>query len=320
MNRRKLLQAGLLAVAASSALAGPWPDRPIKIIVPGGPASPSDVAVRSIQDQLAQRLGQAIVIENRAGGQGTVGTDALVKSAPDGYTLGVVNLQTAASPALRTKSPFDPVRDLQPVGQLTVESPIIIVRESLGVASLKELIERAKQQPGKLNFGSAGSGSPSHLGMELLSRQAGVRLTHVPYKTAVAAVADVEGGQIDVALIGSAAAQQAMVSGRVRALAVSAPQRVPTLPSVPTMAEAGYGQVRLQGWTGLVAPVGTDPAIVERLNQALASVLSMPVVIGRLAAAGSVPRSSSVVEFKQLIAVEVKRWGQVIAEAKINAE
>lgn len=317
MFRRQFLVVPALAMSGR-AFASDWPNRPIKIIVPAGPGSPSDVAVRSLQDVLSRRLGQALVIENRAGGLGGIGVDALAKAVPDGYTLGVINLQVAASPALRNKSTFDLLRDLQMIGQMTVESPVMIVRSDLPVRSLKELVTAAKKAPGKLTFGTPGPGSPSHLGMELLSRAAGMRLTHVPYKTAMAAVSDVAGGQIDVALVGSAAAQQGLNGGRVRALAISASARHPSFAVVPTLAEEGFTGIDLQGWTALAAPAGVNAAIVSRIASELSSALADPLVVGRLDAAGAKAQSSTPAGMGQFLTAEIARWSRVIASAEIT--
>lgn len=319
MRRRHLLCSSL-AVLPWPLLASSWPERPIRVIVPGSPGAPSDVAMRALQDALSRRLGQPIVIENKAGGQGLIGVDAVAKSAPDGYTLGIINLQTSAAPAMRTNSPFDLLRDLTPIAQLTTETPLLLVRTSLGIASVKELVARAGATPGTLTYGSAGAGSPSHLGMELLQRDARIRLLHIPYRSIAQVVTDLGGGQVDFALAGSAAASQGLAGGKVRALAISSPRRHPAFPEVPTLAEAGFAGIDLRGWTGVVAPAGTPAPVVARLNRDITAALAEPAVQKRLETAGAQPAAGTREAFATFVRSEVARWKSVVVDARITAD
>lgn len=321
MQRRHFIAASALGLASiPSAWASEWPSRPVRVIVPGGPGSPADVAIRALQDVLARQLGQAIVVDNRPGGQGIIGVEALAKAAPDGYTVGLINLQSAVTPALRAKTPFDLQRDFVAVAQLTTESPILLARQGLGVKTLAELVALARRQPGRLTLGSAGAGTPSHLGMALLQRAAGIELRHVPYRTIAAAVTDLTAGTVDVVLSGSAAAQQGLNAGRVVALAIAAPQRKKAFPGLPTLAEAGYPGIDLRGWTGVAAPAGTPAPIVARLERALVAALADPNVVSRIETSGAEPGGVEGAAFGAFVASESQRWRKVVADEKITQD
>ncbi|WP_070400880.1 tripartite tricarboxylate transporter substrate binding protein [Hydrogenophaga sp. PML113] len=321
MQRRHFIAASALGLARiPSAWASDWPSRPVRVIVPGGPGSPADVAIRALQDVLARQLGQAIVVDNRPGGQGIIGVEALAKAAPDGYTVGLINLQSAVTPALRAKTPFDLQRDFVAVTQLTTESPVLLARQGLGVKTLAELVALARRQPGQLTLGSAGAGTPSHLGMALLQRAAGIELRHVPYRTIAAAVTDLTGGTVDVVLSGSAAAQQGLNAGRVVALAIAAPQRKKAFPGLPTLAEEGYPGIDLRGWTGVAAPAGTPAPIVARLERALVAALADPNVASRIETSGAEPGGAGGAAFGAFVASESKRWRQVVVDEKITQD
>ena len=321
MQRRHFIAASALGLASiPSAWASEWPSRPVRVIVPGGPGSPADVAIRALQDVLARQLGQAIVVDNRPGGQGIIGVEALAKAAPDGYTVGLIHLQSAVTPALRAKTPFDLQRDFVAVAQLTTESPILLARQGLGVKTLAELVALARRQPGRLTLGSAGAGTPSHLGMALLQRAAGIELRHVPYRTIAAAVTDLTGGTVDVVLSGSAAAQQGLNAGRVVALAIAAPQRKKAFPGLPTLAEAGYPGIDLRGWTGVAAPAGTPAPIVARLERALVAALADPNVVSRIETSGAEPGGAEGAAFGAFVASESQRWRKVVVDEKITQD
>ncbi len=321
LHRRDFMLASAAAALSGHASANAWPSKPLRIIAPAGPGSPADTAIRAFQDLLPARLGQPMVIENRPGAQGVIGLDAVAKSPVDNHTFGMMHLQLAAAPAMRNgKMPFDLEKDIEPVVQLSTESPVLLVNTNLPANTLKEFIELAKSKPQMLVYGSAGSGSPAHLGMELLQRAAGMSLVHVPYKTIASAVTDLAGKQIDVALAGSNAALQGLNSGRVRALAVSAPQRLPAFPNVPTLAEAGFPGIDLRGWVGLVARSGTDAAAITRLNAEVNELLKQPKIRERFAATGSEPAGGSPALFKSHIQRETARWQKLVVEAKISAD
>jgi tripartite-type tricarboxylate transporter receptor subunit TctC len=244
----------------------------------------------------------------------------VAKSPADGYTLGLINLQTAVAPALRAKTPFDLQRDLVPVVQLTSESPVLLAREGLGARTLAELVALAKKQPGQLTFGSAGAGTPSHLGMALLQRAAGIEMRHVPYRTVASAVTDLAGGTVDVVLAGSAAAQQGLNGGRMVPLALSAPQRKASFPSVPTLAEAGFPGIDLRGWTGIVVPTGVPAAVTAKLAKAFAAALTQPAVIARIETSGAEVSGVAGAAFQAFVQSEAQRWRKVVVDAKITAD
>lgn len=324
-TKRKAVKAWLAAVSLLACTsyvqaADNWPSRAIRVIVPGGPSAPSDVAARIVTDGIGDRLGEALVVENKPGAQGAIGMGEVARADPDGYTLGIINLQIALAPSLKTNLPFDVIKSFAPVIQLTSESPILAVRADLPVQTLKELIDYAKAHPGELRYGSGGSGAPAHLGMEFLKSRAGVDIEHTPYKSVGFALTDLMGGHIDVVLGGSAAVQTAVASGKVRPLAVSSPERMAALPDVPTLAEAGFPDIDLRGWVGVVAPAGTDQAIIDTLNKQFNTALAEPAVSKRLTEGGAVIVGGTSQDFGQYIASEVQRWGDVVKAAGISPE
>jgi tripartite-type tricarboxylate transporter receptor subunit TctC len=324
MHRRHFLRAGLplatlptLSILPRQAWAA-WPERPVRIVVPTQPGSPGDVAARAISDVVGARLGQPLVIENRGGAMGVIGMSAVAKAAPDGYTFGITNLQLAAVPALQKNMPFDMDKDLQSVVQLTVEGPVLVVRADLPVQNMAQLVDHLRKQGDNLTYASSGGATPAHLGMELLLRQIGARARHVPYQGAAPAVTGLAAGQVDMALLGSAAVLPMVNGGRVRAIAVSAAQRNAGLPQVPTFEESGFGAIDVQGWVGLVAPAGTPAAMVQRMNEIVNEALKAPAVQQRFASTGALPQGGSVAEFTAFIRRESTRWQQVIREAGIQ--
>jgi tripartite-type tricarboxylate transporter receptor subunit TctC len=317
LDRRQLLA---LAAAGLSpwARAAAWPEKPVRLVVPSGPTTPGDSVARALVDLLHVRLGQPIVIDNRSGAQGFIGLEAVVKAPPDGYTFGLLNIQQAIIPAMRAKMPFKVTTALQPVVQLTTEATVLVVASSLPPTTASALVDYAQAQKGKLSYGSSGNGSPSHVGMELFRRKAGFEAMHVPYRTPSAVITDIAGGLIHLALLNSAAVIQALPTGRIRPLAVSSDRRLGRLPDVPTFQDAGYGGVDLRGWVGVVAPAGTEPAIVDRMNAELNKVLEQTEAIERLRSNGSEPAGGTVKQFAGHVAKETERWSQVVTAAGIR--
>lgn len=313
----------IATLAASSApvvRADTWPDRPIRIIVPTNPGSPADVAVRSMSDVLMAALRQPIVIENKGGAQGVIGAEYIAKAAPDGYTFGAIDLQTATVPALRAHTPYNLEKSFTPVSRLTLQSPVLLVLQQLPVNSFKSLVKYMLANPGKLTFSSSGSGSPSHLGMELLASSVGASILHVPYNGSAQAATALASGQVDMTLVSSSVALPLINTGRVKALAASGEKRLRALPSVPTFAEEGFGKMDLDGWVGIVAPARTAPDIVARMNRELNLALKMPVVQQRLQVVGSSPAGDSTAAFASFLVSESVRWQQVIRQAGIRFE
>ena len=316
-----LARRSLLAIAAALPLlvhAQAWPSRPVRIIVPSSPASPPDAVIRAMEDVLAKQLGQPLVVENKAGAQGAIGLEQLARSEPDGYTFGLINTQSVSATALRKDMPYKLETSFAPVAQLTFEAPVLIVSTKLQVGNLQDLVRLLRAKGDRMTYASSGSGTPSHLGMELFKREIGSQVLHIPYRGAAAASVDVAGGQADLTLVGSNVASQLIKGGRVKALAVSSDRRLPALPQVPTFAEAGWRNIDLRGWVGLVAPAGTSAAIMERMQQAVQATLSTPAVRQRFAMLGSTPTASNPGEFAAFIAQEDMRWKKVVKDANIQ--
>ena len=313
-----------LALASTAASAQPaadtYPNKPIRFILPFPPGGGTDILGRVIAERLSASLGQPVVIENRGGAGGNVGAEAAAKSPPDGYTIVLVAPSLAISPSLYTKLNYDPVKDLAPVSLVGTVPNVLVVNPSVPAQNLAEFIALAKATPGGMNFGSGGNGTSNHLAGELFNIQAGVKLVHVPYKGVNLAMNDVLAGQIQMVVIGIPAALPFIRAGRLRALAVIAPQRVATLPEVPTVAEAGLANYEVTTWYGVLAPAGTPRPIIARLNVELARAMHAPELKERLAATGTEPRTSTPEEFGDYIRQEMAKWGKVVRDAGLKAE
>jgi len=315
----------LLAVLLSLALplgAGAqetYPSKPVRFILPFPPGGPTDILGRLIAERLGAQLGQPVVTENRGGAGGNVGAEAAAKSAPDGYTIVLVAPSLAISPTLYAKLNYDPVKDLTPIS-LVATVPNVILTQLKHPATLREFIAEAKAKPGTLNFGSGGSGTSNHLAGELFNLMTGAKLTHVPYKGVNLAMQDVMAGRIDFVVIGVPAAAPHIRAGKLRPLAVIAKQRLPALPEVPTVAEAGLPGFEVTTWYGILAPAGTPRPIVARLNGELAKVMRSPEMRERLAGIGTDPVTSTPEEFAAYIQSEIGKWGDVIRKANLRAD
>jgi tripartite-type tricarboxylate transporter receptor subunit TctC len=314
----------LLATAAF-ALAGPafaqdYPNKPIRFVVPYPPGGGTDVVARIVNEPLATELGQAIVIDNRGGAAGNVGTDIVAKSPADGYTILFTLSSHTINPRLYEKLPFDVEHDFVPVSLVALIPQILVVNPSVPIASVKELIAYAKANPGKLNYASVGTGSPGHIAGELFKLKTGVDIVHIPYKGGGPAVTDTIGGQVQLLFVSMPAAWQHVKSGRLRALAVTSAKRSVTAPDVPTIAESGVPDYVVDSWYGALAPAKTAPAVIAKLNAAFAKVLDNPQVKERLLAQGAEAAPSSSAEFDRRIREELAKWEQVIKSANIKPE
>jgi tripartite-type tricarboxylate transporter receptor subunit TctC len=312
MNRSLvLLRAALLTlgVAAAGAAQAAYPDKPIKLVVgfPAGQAT--DMVARVFAKKLQDTLGQPVVVDNKAGAAGIIGSEIVAKAPADGYTLLVGSSGTMAiNPSLYSKLPYHPLKDFQPVSILAVVPLFLAVNPGFPAQNAGELVKLAKATPGKINYGSAGSGVTSHLTMELFKQAQGIDLIHVPYKGSPAAVTDLIGGQVNVMFDTGPALLPHMRSGKVRVLAVASKQRNAAAPNVPTMAEAGLGNFEAPAWVGLAAPRGTPKEVVEALHKALASWRDAPEVREQLTAVGAEPATMSAVEFARYIQAEMDKW------------
>lgn len=321
--------AGLFLVVAASIVFGaawpahaqPYPNRPIKLVVPFGPGGPTDVAARLAARIIQDGLGQPVVIENRPGAGGATGTRSVAQAEPDGYTLLLGTVATlAAVPAVQKNAGFDPVKSFAAVSQLTDSATLMIVPPSLPVSSVGEFIAHAKANPGKLNFASAGVGNQTHLNGEVFKTKTGLDLVHVPYKSGAEMLSAVLTEQVHLTFSDISVALALVESKKLKALAVTTPQRWPALPDLPTMIESGVPDFISIFWTGVLAPAGTPRDVVDRLSSAIHEGLRSQASLSALARIGSVPRPSSPQEFSEYIASEAARWSAVVKLAGIKPE
>jgi tripartite-type tricarboxylate transporter receptor subunit TctC len=318
------IAAGALAALALSAPAlaqDAYPAKPIKLIVPFPPAGGTDVLSRALAQAIATNTKWIIVIDNRPGAGGNIGLDAAAKSPPDGYTIAMgQTANLAVNPALYATMPFDPLKDFEPIALVSSQPLILVVANNSPYKSLKELVAAARAKPGQLNMGSPGSGTIGHVGGELFQRRAGVKFAHIPYKGAGPAVADLMGGSVDLYFGNSQAVDALVKGGRLRALAVTSPKRLKTMPDVPTIAESGYPGFEASTWSGLVAPKATPRPIVDRLNAEVAKALKSPEMLAKLESDGSEPLGGSPQRFADFMKAEHAKWGAVIKEAGIKLD
>ncbi|WP_064736077.1 tripartite tricarboxylate transporter substrate binding protein [Azohydromonas australica] len=297
-----------------------WPERPIKLIVPYAPGGGTDLIARTIANKLSSRLGQPIIIDNRGGAGGALGIEAGIKAAPDGYTLLFTTSAYATIVATGKKLPYDPVRDIAPIGSIGTTPLLVAVPNSLPVKTLGELIDLARTKPNGLTYGSGGVGAMSHLGMEMLAAEAKVQFTHIPYKGMAPAFNDLMAGHLQAGLTTFATANTLVESGKVRGLAVTSARRSPFAPQIPTTAEAGFPGFQIDFWWGLVAPARVPSQIVKRLNGELNEILAQPEMRDLLAREGGVPAPSSTAEFGKLIAGDIARWTRLVKDRNIKTE
>jgi len=317
---RVLLLAALVFGAGASAQQSSWPNKPIRLLVGAPPGGGNDIMARLIAQKLSEGLGQQVVVENRPGAGATLATDLVAKSAPDGYTLFMTPSAHAISPSIYRKLPFDPVKDFVAIGQMATVPLVVIVNASFPAASLRELIALARARPGSINFGSGGSGSSQHLATEFLKSLAGIDMVHVPYKGSGQAIPDLIGGQIQLMIEPLPSALPHIRGGKVRALALTARQRVASLPDVPTAEEAGLPGFEVTAWYGLLAPVGTPAEVVAKLNAEMNKALAQPAMRDSLAAQGAIPVSGPPQQFMDLIVAEIAKWRPIIQKAGIRAD
>ena len=307
------LGAASAAETQSTGATPAFPARPIRFIVPNAAGGSTDLVARTVAHKAGEGLGQQVVIDNRPGSGGIIGTELVAKAQADGHTLlmGTIG-NLAISPHLYRKLAYDPIKDFAPVTQLASAAYMLVIHPSVPAKSVKELVALARSRPSQLNYASAGSGTGSHLSAELFRSVAGIALVHVPYKGGTPAITDVIAGQVQIMLNGIPSSMPHLKSGRIRALAVTTARRSPAAPELPTMAEAGYPGAESTSWTGVLAPAGTPASVIARLNTDFVRALRTPEVSARLSADGAVPVGSSAAEFAAYLRSELVKWRKVV--------
>lgn len=317
--KRIAVVAVLLLLAVGQSLAQPsYPNKPIRFLLPYPSGGSTDTFSRIITQKLSESLGQPVVVDNRPGGNTIIGTDALAKAAPDGYTIGLVASTYAVNPSL-FKLPYDPVKDLIPIIQAGFSSLVLVVHPSMPVKTLKEFLAYAKANPGKLNYGTVGSGSITHLASELFEDVAGIDTVSVPYKGTALLVTDLIGGQLHYALDTPVTSIPHLKSGKLRGIAVASAKRSSAMPDVPTMVEAGL-PFEISAWLGILAPAGTPKEIVSKLNAEINKILQMPDVRERLAASALEPGGGDSEQFAAIIKADLARWPAIVKKANVKVE
>ena len=315
----KLCVAILGLVVSVGAVAQDYPSKPLRLIVPFPPGGVTDIVARVVAAKLAIELGQSVVVENRAGASGVIGAEAGARSPADGYTLVMGNISTLAiNPVTFAKLPYDPIASFDPISMVAIQPLIVAVHPSLPVKSLIELVQYAKSQPGKLNYGTAGSSI--HLAVEFFSTAAGIKMNHIPYKGSAPALTDLIGGQVQVLFDPFSSIYPFVASGKVRALAVTTDKRSATAPTLPTVAESGYANFDVSSWQGIVVPAGTPKAVIQRLNRDLVKVLSTPEMKERFGQYSAVTAASTPEQFSSYIKEEITRWQKVAIDAGVKPE
>jgi tripartite-type tricarboxylate transporter receptor subunit TctC len=310
----------MLALAALACFAQPYPNRPVRIIVPFAPGGGGDITPRLLGPRMSEMLGQPVVFENRVGAQGTIGLTQVVKSPPDGYTLGVAVTSSVAIFVHLAPVSFDPLKDLTPVGRIAALPHLVVVNASVPVQSVAELVSYVKARPGQVNWASTGQVSLARLSGELFNRAANLNAVHIPYQGGPPAALAIAAGDVAYSVIDPVSVVPHMQSGRVRALAITSLERSPRMPTMPTVAESGYPGFSAVAWVGVFAPAATPPEIVNRLNAAMTYALKDPEVRDRYFKAAADPAPSSPQELGQMLREDWEKWGRLIKEAGIKSE
>lgn len=311
----------LLLSAPALAAGQAYPERPIRIVVPFSAGGSADVFARALGNKLSEAWGQQVVIDNRAGSGGVIGTEIAAAAPRDGYTLMMGNTANLAiNPALYRKLPFDVVRDFAPITLVAAAPYVMVVPTSLGVSNTREFLALAKAKPGQMNYASLGSGSASHLTGELLQSMAGIKLTHVPYKTLGTVLTDLISGQVQLFFLGMVSAQSQIKGGRMRAIGVTGPKRSPAVPDLPTVAESGVPGYDVVAWYGLLAPAGTPRPIVLKINAEVKRIVELPDLRDRLSAEGAEVMASTPEQFAAYLKTEMVKWAKVVQASGARTE
>ena len=323
MNRRTLLRTAALAPFAATWPAfgeAEWPNRVVRIVVPFVPGSFTDVSARLVAQELSDQLGQPFIVDNRGGAGGTIGTEEVVRSAPDGYTLLLSDTSLAIAPGLYPKLPYDVIRDLTQISSIAESPSILLVRPGLGPKSVAELVDYGKKNPGKLTFGSGGPGSSAHLAMELFLNVAGIKALHVPFRGVAAAITETVAGHIDMTISSIASGLGQVKGGTLLGLAVSGTQRSILLPDVPTFIEAGMPGYDMMYWWGIAAPAHLSPELVRQINREVVRACAKPRLQKAFMQQAAVAVTSTPEQMTSRLEREVALWRAVIAKAKVMIE
>jgi tripartite-type tricarboxylate transporter receptor subunit TctC len=315
---KRTMVALILALTSSlPAVAQGWPSKSVRIIVPFGPGSTPDVVARLVADRLQQKFGQPFLIENRPGASGNIGTDAVAKAEPDGYTIGVsIGGPLAINPLLFSAMPYDPKKDLAFITMLATQPSALAVNASINADSVPALVDLLKKNPGQYTFGSIGNGSLSHLAMEAIALKSGTQMVHVPYGSSPQAVTALIRGDVQIVCLPAISVTPQAASGKLRILAISTPERSPLLPGIPTLKEAGI-DVEADAWMGMIAPATTPEPVIATLQRATVEIVTSPDIRGKLAAQIMEPIPTTPEQFRDRIAFDVARWAPVIKAAHI---
>lgn len=320
LSRRDFALTTVAALCATQVHAQSWPGKPVRIVVPYPPGGFTDMTARLIAQKLQERLGQSFIVDNKPGANGILGADAVAKAAPDGSTFGFVIAAHTANTTLYPKLPYDPKKDLTGVSLVGLSPLIAAVGNNSPFKTVPELLDYARRNPGKISFGSSGSGSAVHLTTELLKSVTKTYMVHIPYRGSAAALTDLMGGQIDLMFDAAAGLINPGKAGKVRLIGVAGQQRLPVLPDLPTFDEQGVKGFNGSTWAGVIAPAGTPRDIVQRLSAEIAQIVKQDDVKARLIAMGTIPVGSTPDEFSSFITTETKKWGDVIRNAKVTLD
>ena len=321
MLRRSALVLACALLASGALAQDRFPSRPIKLVVPYPPGGSADLVGRMVAEKMSQSLGQPVVVDNKGGASGAIGSDFVSRAAPDGYTLLVAISDThAINPAVMGQLPYDPQKDFVPVSLMATQPFVLAVGRKTSAKSLAEFVAAAKQKPESITYASNGRGGLQHLAMELFSRAAGIQTLHVPYKGAAPALQDVIGGQVDALFISLQGAGSNFASGNLRPLAIAAPRRLAVAPDVPTFAEAGFPNVTITQWYAMMAPKGTPAGIVDVLNRHLQMALTSPDVADRLKSAGTEPVAGSSEQMRTFLTGEVRKWADLAKSVGVKLD
>jgi len=319
-NAAARLAAITLLACPHAAIAQPYPNKPVRMIVISAPGGSTDILSRAVGRALTDGLGQTIVIDNKPGGGGIIATETLAKAPPDGYTILMSNTSHSVLPSLHAKLPYDPLKDFSPISLVALTHSLLLVNPALPVKNVKELIELARAQPGKLNYASGTTGASAHFGAELLKLMARVNIVQVPYKGTAGQLTALIAGEVQMSFVTMPSALPHISAGRVRVLAIGSPKRSPALPDVPTVAESGLPGFDIAAWNGILAPAGTPPAVVARLNAEIVKMVKDPAIKEHAASQGAELTADTPQEFAAYIKAQIARYAQVVKATGMRAD